>query len=232
LWHHALALSPDGSNLAYVEEGRDGRRKIYLRALDEFSATPLPGTEGAISPFFSPDGKELLLTWSDPNHPIWDGDLWILTLGDNDRTLRPFIQRNHNQRHGAWSPDGKWIAYAADESGRWEVYIEPYPATGAKTMISTDGGHQPLWSRDGKELFYRSGDKMMAAVVRTEPELDVTEITELFDRRFLQISYRSYDVTSDGTFLMIQEPQEPAPLGINVVLNWFEELKRPAGPER
>ncbi len=73
---------------------------------------------------------------------------------------------------------------------------------------------------------------MMAAVVRTEPELDVTEITELFDRRFLQISYRSYDVTSDGTFLMIQEPQEPAPLGINVVLNWFEELKRPAGPER
>jgi Tol biopolymer transport system component len=131
-----------------------------------------------------------------------------------------------------WSPDGKWIAYASDESGRWEVYVEPYPGTGAKTMISTDGGQQPLWSRDGKELFYRSGDKMMAATVRTEPELDVAEITELFERRFLsRINYRSYDVTSGGTFLMIQEPQESAPLGINVVLNWFEELKRPAESE-
>lgn len=196
------------------------------------SLATLPKTAG-IPMSLSADGTELLLTWSDPNHPLWDGDLWVSALGERDRKPWPFIQRNYNQRHGVWSPDGKWIAYASDESGRWEVYVEPYPGTGVKTMISTDGGHQPLWSRDGKELFYRSGDKMMAATVRTEPEFDVAEITELFERRFLsRINYRSYDVTSDGTFLMIQEPQEPAPLGINVVLNWFEELKRPAESEK
>ncbi|MHC4354572.1 MAG: hypothetical protein ACYS0H_17850, partial [Planctomycetota bacterium] len=129
--------------------------------------------------------------------------------------------------------DGKWVAYASDESGRWEVYVEPYPGPGAKTMISTDGGHQPLWSRDGTRLFYRSDDKMMAVAVKTKPAFDVTDVRELFERRFLsRINYRSYDVTSDDTFLMIQEPQEPAPLGINIVLNWFEELKRPAESEQ
>jgi Tol biopolymer transport system component len=180
----------------------------------------------------SADGSELLVTWSDPNHPLWDEDLWVSALGENNREPRPFIQRNHNQRHVVWSPDGRWVAYASDESGRWEVYVEPYPGPGAKTMISTNGGHQPLWSRDGRRLFYRSDDRMMAAIVKTEPALDVTDIKELFERRFLsRINYRSYDVTSDDTFLMIQEPHEPAPLGINVVLNWFEELRRSAESE-
>jgi Tol biopolymer transport system component len=180
----------------------------------------------------SGDGTEMLVTWSDPNHPLWDGDLWVTPLRGQDRLPWPFIQRNHNQRHGIWSPDGEWVAYASDESGRWEVYVEPYPSPGAKTMISTEGGHQPLWSRDGTELFYRSGDKMMAAAIRTGPTFEVSSIEELFERRFLtRINYRSYDVTSKGKFLMIQEPQEPARLGISVVLNWFEELKQIAPAE-
>jgi serine/threonine-protein kinase len=185
----------------------------------------LPETAG-IPMCHSADGTELLVTWSDPNHPLWDGDMWVVSLDGSQAMPRPFIQRNHNQRHGAWSPDGKWIAYASDESGRWEVYVEPYPGPGAKTMISTEGGHQPLWSRDGGKLFYRSGDKMIAVTVKTQSEFEVTSADEVFDRRFLsRINYRSYDVTSDGTFLMIQELQEPARLGINIVLNWFEELK-------
>lgn len=191
----------------------------------------LPETAG-IPVSLSANGTDLLVTWSDPNHPLWDGDMWVAPLSGRDSKSRHFIQRNYNQRHGVWSPDGKWAAYASDESGRWEVYVEPYPGPGAKTMISTEGGHQPLWSRDGKKLFYRSGDKMMAATVRTEAGFEVIGVEELFERRFLtRINYRSYDVTSDGTFLMIQEPHESAPLGINVVLNWFEELKRSADSE-
>ncbi|UCE50035.1 MAG: PD40 domain-containing protein, partial [Phycisphaerales bacterium] len=187
--------------------------------------TTLPQTAG-IPVSLSANGTDLLVTWSDPNHPLWDGDMWVAPLSRQDSDSRPFIQRNHNQRHAVWSPDGKWVAYASDESGRWEVYVEPYPGPGAKTMISTKGGYQPLWSRDGSKLFYRSGDKMIAATVKTEAGFEITRVEELFERRFLtRINYRSYDVTSDGAFLMIQEPQEPARLGINVVLNWFEELR-------
>ena len=99
-------------------------------------------------------------------------------------------------------------------------------------MISNEGGHQPLWSRDGTELFYRSGDKMMAATIRTESKFEVSGIEELFERRFLtRINYRSYDVTRKGKFLMIQEPPEPKALGINIVLNWFEELRQIAPAE-
>jgi hypothetical protein len=192
----------------------------------------LPETAG-IPMCRSADGTELLVTWSDPNHPLWDGDMWVVSLEESQVMPRPFIQRNHNQRHGVWSPDGKWVAYASDESGRWEVYVEPYPGPGAKTVISTEGGHQPLWSRDGGKLFYRSGDKIMAATVKTQSEFEVTAIEEVFDRRFLtRINYRSYDVASDGTFLMIQELQEPARLGINVVLNWFAELKQSSATEQ
>jgi serine/threonine-protein kinase len=216
---------------------RTGRLRIFKQSVaggePELFAT-LPETAG-IPMSLSADGEELLVTWSDPNHPLWDGDLYVSALGEHDSRHRSFIQRNYNQRHrhGMWSPDGKWVAYASDESGRWEVYVEPYPGPGAKTMISTDGGHQPLWSRDGTRLFYRSDDKMMAVAVKTKPAFDVTDVRELFERRFLsRINYRSYDVTSDDTFLMIQEPQEPAPLGINIVLNWFEELKRPAESEQ
>lgn len=89
------------------------------------------------------------------------------------------------------------------------------------------------WTRDGKELFYRRGDKMIAATFETEPDFRVTQFEELFKGQYLcHIIYRNYDVAPDGRFLMIQEPQEPTPLGINVVTNWFEELKRLAPPRK
>jgi Tol biopolymer transport system component len=181
----------------------------------------------------SPDGKEALVTrWDyDPNHPRWGNDICVVLLEQNEKDhLRSFIQRNHVQRQGVWSPDGRWVAYAGDESGRWEIYVEPYPGPGPKTMISTTGGYQPAWSRDGKELFYRSGRsnrKMIAATFETEPDFRVIHSEELFEGQYQRhIQWRNYDVAPDGRFLIIQEPQESTPLGINVVLNWFEELKR------
>ena len=94
-------------------------------------------------------------------------------------------------------------------------------------LVSTDGGDSAVWAADGRKLFYRSGDKMMAATIETGPVFAVSNIEELFKRRFLsRIDYRSYDVTRDGRFLMIQEPREPVRLGIKVVLNWFEELRQ------
>jgi len=183
----------------------------------------------------SPDGKKILVGRYDydPNHPRWDNDIWVVLLEEQNEKyhLRPFIQRNHNQRFGVWSPDGRWIAYTSDETGRWEVYVEEYPGPGTKTMISTEGGYEPVWSQNGEELFYRGGrdsPKMIAATIETEPEFRVTQFKTLFE----SINFQSYDVAPDGRFLMIQEPQEPAPLGINVVLNWFEELKQLEPPEK
>ena len=93
-------------------------------------------------------------------------------------------------------------------------------------MISTEGGFQPVWSRDGKELFYRSGDKMIAAQIEAQPEFRVTKIEELFEGKYLsRVNRRDYDVSPDGRFLMIRESQASTPLGINVVLNWLGELK-------
>ena len=106
--------------------------------------------------------------------------------------------------------------------------MEPYPGPGPKIKISTEGGYEPKWSRDGKELFYRNavGDRVTAATIETEPEFRVIGYEELFEGKYLTGESNHYDVAPDGRFLMIQESEESTPPCIHVVLNWFEELKR------
>ncbi|MFC1794880.1 protein kinase [Planctomycetota bacterium] len=177
----------------------------------------------------SPDGKVLLADRNDPNRPMNDADIWVVPLDEGPTAKAgPFIERHNNQKHGVWSPDGRWIAYGSDESGAREIYVEPYPGPGPKTKISIDGGYQPVWSQDGKELFYRSsGKKMVAATIETETQLRVIGHKELFEWRYLScIICQTYDVAPDGRFLMIQDPKESPLQRINVVLNWFDELKR------
>ncbi|MHC4700569.1 MAG: protein kinase domain-containing protein [Planctomycetota bacterium] len=277
--YYSVTISPNGTQLAFgIRDG--GNRDIWIYDLTRHTLIPLTSDGISIFPIWTPDGKsvvfgsheagkfqlfrqsvtsggepELLAALEgvlgrptcyspdgeavlgtrydyDPNHPRWDNDIFVVLLERNEKDdLRPFIQRNYCQRQGVWSPDGQWVAYTANESGRWEVYVEPYPGPGAKIQISAEGGCQPTWSRDSKELFYRSGDKMIAATFETEPIFKVTGSGELFEGQYLcDVVYRNYDVAPDGRFLMIQESQEPTPLGINVVLNWFEELKRLAPP--
>jgi serine/threonine-protein kinase len=176
----------------------------------------------------SPDGKALLVTAKDAERLKLDFDIWMVSLQDsvNDRSW-PFIRRNSNQRQSVWSPNGRWVAYASDESGSSEVYVEPYPGPGPKTTISKQGGHQPVWSRDGNELYYRSGARVVALRIETEPDFKVLSSKDLPEGNYVDcILCRTYDVASDGRFLMIHDPQEPTPLRINVIFNWFEELKR------
>ncbi|MHC4677832.1 MAG: protein kinase domain-containing protein [Planctomycetota bacterium] len=220
--------TPDGKSVVF-RSNQAGKLQLFRQSVTGSGKPELLATfEGIwVAPTCcSPDGKELLLTTHDMNRPRLDNDLSVVPFEKQNQKLhlRPFIRRNNNQRSGRWSPDGQWIAYEADDTGRWEVYAEAYPGPGQKVMISTEGGYEPEWSRDGKELFYRAGrgsPKMVAATFETEPEFRVIEYKELF-----VTNYRDYDVAPDGRFLMIQEPQEPTPFRINVVLNWFEELKR------
>ena len=148
-----------------------------------------------------------------------------------------FLQTRFNEEAPAFSPDGAWIAYASDESGRNEVYVRPYPGPGGKIQVSTDGGEGPLWSGDGKELFYSRGRAMMTVEVTTDPNLRVGAPSKLFEvPYFLQDFTVNYDVAPDGqSFLMIKRRgRSGRTQELHIVLNWFEELKAkvPSGAER
>lgn len=121
------------------------------------------------------------------------------------------------------------MAYSSNESGRFEIFLTPFPGGGAKVQVSTGGGEEVVWARSGRELFYRSGDKMMAVSVTAEPALIVGKPETLFERGYARCcpGLPQYDVTADGQgFYMIQDTPEASRSEISVVLNWSEELTR------
>jgi len=133
------------------------------------------------------------------------------------------------------SPDGRWLAYVSDELGRINVYVSPFPESDVKWLVSeeAEGGGQPVWAPDGKELFYRSGNRMMVVSVQARDQaLNVGRPKVLFEGSYVSRprppGLQQYDISPDGKrFLMIKEGDLAEAQGqINVVLNWFEELKR------
>jgi serine/threonine-protein kinase len=239
--HTLNPLTSDGTSWTPIWTP-DGKRVVFLKDSESVFVQNVDGTgePELLAEFedwyyypasYSIDGKEILIVGLDRKHPERDRDISVIVLEQNEQPrLRPFIQRDLNQHDAVWSPDGRWVAYCTDESGRSEVYAEPYPRPGPNIQISTDGGRQPVWSKDGKELFYLRGDTVMAVTIETEPEFRVLDSQELFKGWYKTDIFHSYDVAADGRFLMIQDPREPTPVGINIVLNWFEELKRLVPP--
>jgi eukaryotic-like serine/threonine-protein kinase len=146
------------------------------------------------------------------------------------RKAEPFLQTPFNEGAARFSPDGRWLAYVSDESGGFEIYVQPYPGPGGKWQISTGGGSEPVWNPNGRELFYRSGDKMMAVDITTQLSFAAGKPRMLFDGHYEPPPFpiANYDVSPDGQRFLMLKPseQEAAPTQINVVLNWFEELKR------
>ena len=154
------------------------------------------------------------------------------------------LQGEYAERQPQISPDGQWIAYSSNESGEddeYEVYVRPFPEVNTRRLkVSTSGGYNPLWSPDGKELFYRNGDSVMAVPVEMEPSLSFGTPEVLFSGTYAQpnvgdISRQTmWDIHPDGKrFLMIKPPEATddesrsgEPRKINIVLNWFEELKQ------
>ena len=156
---------------------------------------------------------------------------------DGERSWQPLLSSAANEGDPALpalSPDGAWIAYQSDETGQFEVYVKRFPDLGNKEQISTGGGQDPVWSLDGRELFYRdlSGSRMMVAPIETEPTLTLGTATVAFEGTYFQGIGRRHDLAPDGRFLMIKPTgavTEDAALTlpqIVVVQNWFEELKR------
>ncbi len=126
-------------------------------------------------------------------------DIFVLPLG-GERKLQSFLQTRFSEGGARFSLDGRWVAYHSNDSGRPEVFVRPFPGPGPKWQISTDGGSEPRWSRSGRELFYREGDKIMIVDVETRPAFHPSRPRTLFEAKFLF----SYDVAPDGRFLMIK----------------------------
>jgi Tol biopolymer transport system component len=154
------------------------------------------------------------------------GDIWLLPL-EGEQKPRPFCQTIFGESQARFSPDGRWLVYHSTESGRWEVYVQPVSGASTKWQISTEGGEWPHWSRAGQEIVYRNGTKMMAVEVSLEPIFKAGRPQLLFEEKYLARDYReSWDITPDGErFVIIKEGERQRLSRMNVVLNWFEELK-------
>jgi hypothetical protein len=225
------AWTPDGKRIAFGSIS-GGPTSLVLQLADG-SGRPNPLISGEYDrapSSWSPDG---LLAFIEIN-PTTARDIWVLRIRDNQ--AKPFINTSANESAPQFSPDGHWLAYVSDESGRYETYVQPYPATGGKWPISTDGGTEPVWNRNGRELFYRSGNKMMAVDITTQPSFAAGKPRFLFAGPYVPTAtvFPNYDFDAkEQRFLMIKpsEQAQAAATQINVVLNWTEELKQkvPAG---
>jgi eukaryotic-like serine/threonine-protein kinase len=218
--------TPDGKRIAF-SSNKEGPLNVFWQLADGSGGLErLTTSEYLQAPnSWSPDGQ--LLAFMEVN-PTTGVDIMVLRLGD--RKVQPFLRTPFNETSPRFSPDGRWLAYISDESGRFEIYVQPYPGPGGKWQISTEGGAEPVWNPNGRELFYRSGDKMMAVEITTQPSFSAGKSKVLFEGRYqpTPATLTNYDVSPDGQRFLMLKPSEQAQAltQINVVLNWFEELKR------
>jgi serine/threonine-protein kinase len=231
--------TPDGRRVAFFSNKEETPMPMYWMLADgsgglERLSTRDPSRQvgNQVPRSWSPDGQ--FLAFHVPGQDT-QRDIWVLRMSDHK--AEPFLRTRFVEGAPAFSPDGRWIAYISNESGRPEIYVQPYPGPGGKWQISTEGGAEPVWNPNGRELFYRGGNRMMAVDVISQPTFSAGRPRMLFEGEYLAVQFpltaAAYDVTADGQrFLMVKETQAPtAATQINVVLNWFEELKRrvPAG---
>jgi len=226
-----VAWSRDGRYLAFGSE-RSGVSNLFGQAADgSGEAERLLESDTLQMPIsFAPDGRLLFSA----NVAGQQRDIHVMSL-DGTHRAEPLIHGPANELWAEVSPNGRWVAYDSDESGQFEVYVRPYPDAyrGGRWQISSGGGRQPLWSRDGKELFYRDfSGAVMALPVTLDPTFAPGRAVILFRGPYAGGGAagggRTYDVSPDGRrFLMIKvgsADRPPAPLV--VVLNWFDELRR------
>jgi Tol biopolymer transport system component len=216
--------SPDGKRIVF-NSNRTLHLSLYQKNADGTGSDQQIADLGVAQQGFwdwSRDGKYLLVEANT--------ELWYLSL--SDRHAKPFLQSKWIVRNAQFSPDGRWVAYSTNETGNWEVYVSPFPSANSRWQVSKAGGEEPRWRRDGKELFYLSGEgKLMAAAVKTGSNFEAGPPVKLFQTHVRQpISSQdvfSYDVAGDGQrFLINTKVDEPNPSPLSIILNWASEIER------
>ena len=222
------AWTPDDQRIAYAAT-HSGRRSIFWRQADgtgpEQQIVASQGPSGHLHMgSFSPDGRTVAYTdYTEASA----ADILVMSL--IDRKPRAFLVTQSNERGPQFSTNGRFIAYSSNESARDEVYVQSFPGPGGKWQISGAGGREPVWSRTGKEIFYRNGDKMMAVDVETTGRFTATTPHLLFTGHFVPArrGEAGYDVNRDGTkFLMVQRDPGSEPKELIVVIDWIDEVMR------
>jgi dipeptidyl aminopeptidase/acylaminoacyl peptidase len=227
--------SPDGTQVAF-RSSRNGRYDLFVKPASLVSDEQplLTSTEDKAALDWSSDGRFLLYASSAPT----GSDIWALPM-TGERKPFPVVQTSFDDIEGQLSPDSRWIAYASNESGRYETYVRPFPGPGGKQQLSTAGGVQPRWSKDGRELFCVSPDGHLVAVsIRVASDARTVvpgEPVALFATQLASggninasgfIARAQYAVARDGRFLMNVNADDTAAAPITIVLNWDVGLKK------
>ncbi len=224
---HTPIWYPDGRRIAFILDAPPFH--LYSVPADG-STEPTVVLESPIDSYadaVSPDGRWMVVRQLSMEE---DYNLGLLEVGDG-QNVRPLRNTQFKERFATVSPDGRYVAYESDESGRGEIYIQSFPGPGVRTKVTRDGGGAPVWAANS-ELFYWHGNRLFAVPVGTTPGLSIGEPEALFTAsRYTTNSSREYDVTADGRRIIIAKiPEASDPREVQVVLNWFTELERLAGP--
>ena len=216
--------TPDGTRVTFTSN-RSGLLDVYSRPIDRSEEAVLLVTSPTrnVAGGWSPDGETLIYSEGDS----YQRDLWTRTPGGQPT---PFLTTEFNERGPRISPDGRWVTYISDQAGEDRIYVQPFPEGGRVVPVSTGLGTEPVWARDGSELYYRNGGQMFAVPVVTEPAFALGRPQVLFADPYEMdpgpAGLPNYDVSLDGRFLMVTSGEgDVADESITVVLNWFEELK-------
>lgn len=163
----------------------------------------------------SPDGRTIAF------NSLYDGSFNLESFALDSTHEQREVSASATETYGRFAPDGKVIAYQSDESGRFEVYLRSFPASGGRIQVSVDGGRRPIWSPDGTKIYFWEGSRLMSATVTRDPNLRVVSRQALFDGHYEV----DFDISKDGTrFLMIES--ETSGLGLVVVPDWLTELEQ------
>ena len=242
----AAPLTSSADKSTYPVWSPDGRRMVFQSTLAERWEMFLMSVDGSGRPerlleavqqipgSWSPDGKFLAYVEAEEEEQM---AIWVLPMDSPGTDPQPFLVTENKTHSPAFSPNGRFLVYVSNESGQEEVFVTEFTLDGAETRakqrVSRAGGWEPVWSRDGKELYYRNyeGTQLMVVTVDTETELRIGQPRKLFDEPNMPppLSYPDghYDVAPDGRFLMISEDESRnSPMKLVVVLNWLQELDR------
>lgn len=230
MWDNDAHWSPDGDRIVFGSDrningpyenmylkssGGGGNDELLLKA-DSYKEPS----------GWSPDGT--LVVFNHSTEGSNNSDIQLFRF--SDRQVIPYLQTEFNEFSAQFSPDGKWIAYISDESGKPEVYVQSFPVSGAKWQISTGGGAEPRWRRDGKELFFLGGDhKLWAVEMKLDPTLEPGIPRPLFEVRVKHFASDRYDyaVSQDGQrFLINTLPEDASSRNVNLIFNWITELRK------
>jgi len=228
--------SPDGSRMAFRSD-RASPLQIYLTSANSRDVTLLTPGPFDVPSTWTPDGKQLLFT---RGFNVTGGttDIYAVSVDDPKKEPHPVVATMADDRFPEVSPDGKWLAFVSNETGRPELYVQPYPGPGKPVTITSEGAQEAAWSKNSLELFYRIGNRMMAVRYRINGDDFVPERPVLlFEQNSLGAGTTvraTFDVAPDGRFLLNQAVPDAGeerirkifPSQLRFVLNWSQEIRR------